>query len=219
MMGQPTIYILYTKITGELPAETYKKHLIFLPETLRDQHFRYRRWQDRAANLFSKILLVKGFEKFGLNYLSLENLQYTEYRKPYLSGNVDFNISHSGQYVICAVARNVKLGIDIEEIKPVDFKEFDNLMSRLQWQQINSSPNPLKEFFRFWAIKESIIKADGRGLSIPLNDIHIRDQTAYYEKKWYLRELDLDENYCACLAFEAEDPIIIIEYLPIADLN
>lgn len=211
MLEQKTVHILYTKIPRDLPAEIYKKHLVYLPEALQAQYFRYRRWQDRAANLFSKILLIRGLQNFGLDYTSLENLKYTEFGRPYLPGNIDFNISHSGQYVLCAVAQELKLGIDIEEIKQVDFSEFDDLMTAEQWQVIRNSKNPLKEFFRFWAIKESIIKADGRGLSVPLKEIVIAGNTAYYESNWYLKRLELDENYCAHLAVSIEDPRIDIE--------
>lgn len=215
-MVQTDVYILYTRIPKDIPEDVYKKSLIFLPEVLRDRHFRYRFWKDRAANLYSKILLIAGLQKLGYDYSSLENLSYNEYGRPHLPGDLDFNISHSGDFILCAVGKGIKLGIDIEKIRPVDFEDFENLMTASQWNIIKSSANPLKAFFRFWAIKESIIKADGRGLSVPLNDIDISEHMAYYENKWYLMELDFHEDYCANFASNFENPAINLEYVDIA---
>lgn len=213
MLEQKIIYILYTKTSKELPEEVYNKYLNYLPDSLRDQHFRYRRWQDRTANLLSRMLLIQGLQKFGLDHHSLGNINYTEYKRPYLPGKIDFNISHSGEYKICAIGHEIRVGIDIEEIKPVNFSDFHDLMTTEQWDLIRNDRKPLKAFFKFWAIKESIIKADGRGLSIPLNEILITQNIAYFETKWYLTELELDENYCANLASDHENPLINIEYI------
>ena len=217
MNEKKQVHILYTKISARLPEELYKKYLIYLPDSMRDQHFRFKRWQDRTANLFSRILLIKGFEKYGLDYNSLENLHYNPYGRPGLPGQVDFNISHSGEYIVCAIGKEVRVGIDIEEIKPVDFSDFENLMTTEQWMIIRNSNNPLKSFFTFWAIKESIIKADGRGLSVPLNEILISQNKAHYEQTWYLKELDVNENYCANLASNQENPSIILEYIDLSN--
>lgn len=218
MQEEKSIHILYTKISDELLEDDYKNYLIFLPESLRAQHFRYRRWQDRRANLFSKILLIKGLQRFGFDYNILEQLNYNQYGRPNLAGDVDFNISHSGDYVLCGVGKGIQIGIDIEEIKPVDFSDFENLMTSDQWRTIHTSEDPQKSFFRFWAIKESIIKADGRGLAMPLNEIVITDNVAFYERKWYIKELAIDEGYCAYLAYNIENTFITKEYFDLGKM-
>jgi 4'-phosphopantetheinyl transferase len=102
--------------------------------------------------------------------------------------------------VVCALGHGIRVGVDIEQVKPVDFADFHDLMNEEQWILIKKATDPLKEFFKHWAIKESIIKADGRGLNIPLNDIMISGDIAYYENRWYLNELKIDEGYCAWLS-------------------
>jgi 4'-phosphopantetheinyl transferase len=213
MAEEKQIYVLYSKIPENLPEDIYKRCLIFLTDSLRDKHFRYRRWQDRAANLFSKVLLIQGLQKYGIDHRALENLQYTEYGRPYLSGTIDFNISHSGKYIICAIGEGLRLGVDIEQIKPVDFSDFHDLMSEEQWTLIRNASEPFTQFFTFWAIKESIIKADGRGLNIPLNDIMITEEMAYYESRWYLKKLEIDEGYRAWLASNRESAVINVEFV------
>ncbi len=46
------------------------------------------------------------------------------YGKPYLNGypNYYFNISHSGEFVVCAISNN-PVGIDIEQIKQIEYEE------------------------------------------------------------------------------------------------
>ena len=218
MAGDKLIHILCAKISEDIPEDVYQRCLRFLPGALRDKHFKYRRWQDRAANLYSKILLVRGLERFGFDHKVLENLQYTGHGRPHLPGGIDFNISHSGDYMLCAVTNEMRVGIDIEQINPVEFSDFTDLMSEDQWRTIRASANPLKAFFTFWAIKESIIKADGRGLSIPLNDIIITKDTAFYETRWYLQELNIDEGYCASLASNYENARVNLEFVELAGL-
>ena len=218
MVEEKAIHILYTKISDTLLEDDYRNYLIFLPESLRVQHFRYRRWQDRRSNLFSKILLIKGLQRYGYDYQALEHLKYNQYGRPGLTGDIDFNISHSGEYVLCGIGKGIQIGVDIEEIKPVDFSDFENLMTSDQWKKIHTSENPLTSFFRFWAIKESIIKADGRGLAMPLNDIIITDQVAFYERKWYLKELAIDKRYCASLAYNLENASITKEYFDLGKI-
>ena len=115
--------------------------------------------------------------------------------------------------VVCAIGAGIKLGIDVEGIKPVDFDHFRDVMTIEQWDIINRSKSPLKTFFTYWAIKESVIKADRRGLSIPLTDIHVtNDFVDYDNERWYLTCLKLGEGYSCFLAANQNDPIINIQY-------
>ena len=211
MANENHIHILYAKIPKNLPDTTYQEKLAVLPAVMKEKHDRYRRWEDRAANLFSKILLLEGLRRFGYDYTILNNLEHTPHGRPHLAGAIDFNISHSGDHILCGVAEGLRLGVDIEQVKDVPFSDFEDLMSSEQWDRIRSSADPTREFFRYWAIKESIIKADGRGLSIPLNDIIINENEAFYERKWFLTRLKLDEDYSAYLATDKQTPTILIE--------
>jgi 4'-phosphopantetheinyl transferase len=203
-MTEPPINVIdvfYTTFDKEMPEYLWDKYLALLPNDMADKNSKYRRWQDRHAHLFGKLLLIEGFKKYNIPSEILSYLRYNEYDRPYITDNIDFNISHSGKFIVCCMGKNVKLGIDIEECKDIDFGDFTNVMTDDQWNIIKNSPNPVKAFFKFWTIKESVIKADSRGLSIPLSDIHIHDDTVCYDTgKWYLNEINLSDSYCACLA-------------------
>jgi 4'-phosphopantetheinyl transferase len=195
------IYIYFTRFNQALSARLWKYYIDFLPEVQKKINARFIRWQDRHSHLFGKYLLVKAFDLLGYEKEELSNLKYNKYNRPYLNEKIDFNISHSGEYVVCVIGENIKVGIDIEEIREIQFDDFKKVMTKQQLQDIYTAHNPIKTFFKFWTIKESVIKADNRGLSIPLLDLHVKDNTVKYDNQiWYLNQLEIDENYCACLA-------------------
>ena len=195
------INIYYAKYSDELAGRLYDSYLAQLPFFIQEKNNKYRRWQDRHLHLFGKLLLLAGLKKYGYGNDVLYEIKLNQYSRPFVNGNIDFNISHSGEYVLCAIGRDLRLGIDIEEIKEIDFNDFRSVMTYEQWQDIAESDNPIRSFFKYWTMKESVIKADSRGLSIPLLDVRIKDNKVIYKNQsWYLNDLNLNKRYSAFLA-------------------
>lgn len=195
------IFIFFTKFNKELPDFMWDYYFNLLPDDQRERNSRFVRWQDRYSHLFGRLLLIEGLKLFEYEREELSNMFYNKFNRPYLNESIDFNISHSGEYVLCAIGKGFRIGIDIEEIKDIDFYDFRAVMSDDQWGEIYQSANPHKTFFKYWTIKESVIKADSRGLSIPLLDIYVNNNAVCYDdQKWYLNELNLNDDYCVCLA-------------------
>lgn len=206
--------IYYTKILKQLPKDIFLKYICLLPDELIDKNNRLKLWQDQHLNLFGKLLLLDMLNKNGYNKLTLEQIRYKKYSKPFFDSTIDFNISHSGEYVICAMTDNGSIGVDIEEIKPCVFLDFTNIMTREQWKIIENSNNPMTRFFEFWAIKESVIKADSRGLSIPLEEISIQTDSAFcMGKKWNIKKLLINKNYACYLATDQLQTKLQIQYV------
>lgn len=112
-----------------------------------------------------------------------------------------FNISHSGDMVVCAWCINHPVGVDIEKIKSVELSDFTRVMNHKQWQIINSASSPIKKFFEFWSIKESVIKADGRGLSMNLKRLNVHpNKVSYDQHHWHYQQLNLNDKYAASVA-------------------
>lgn len=204
------IEISWTKISQAFPQELYQFYLEKLPMQLRNKNERFVRWQDRHAHLMGKILLLSSSIRLGLGPQSLHHLKYNEYGKPLLD-YLNFSISHSGDFVVCAsTTSQISLGIDIERKKEVQLSDFPNVMDLHQWQE--KSPvfkRALDLFYSHWVIKESVIKAEGRGLSIPLRDIIISKNRAWVKGStltWHLMELSLELDYAMALAMDTEVP-------------
>ena len=212
--SEKNIIILYTKFEDKLPDFWYNKLLNLLPVDQKERNQQFVGWQDRYSHLFGRMLLKCGLEVYGYEENCLTKVQYNKYDRPYLNDKLDFNISHSGNYVICAMGLDLKLGIDIEKVQEIEFKDFKSVMTEEQWHEIKYSESPLWFFYRYWTIKESVIKADSRGLSIPLQDIQVKNNKVEYDNSiWYLFQLNIDSEYCACLATNATKVNISFKFI------
>jgi 4'-phosphopantetheinyl transferase len=125
------------------------------------------------GDVLIKYLLIKrvGLHGNGISY------KYNEYGKPFLEygQSFNFNISHSGNWIVSALSLN-EVGIDIEQIKIVDFRIAKRFFSKLEYMDLNnkSENNKLDYFYDLWTLKESYIKYLGKGLYYPLNSFSIR---------------------------------------------
>ena len=196
------INIFFTYFNFPLEENLFSVYLSALSPELGEKNSCYVRWQNRHSHLFGKLLLIEALKNYGFEKNVWNYIEYNPYQRPYLTiDEYDFNISHSGNYVICAIGKNIRLGIDIEENKDIDFKNFQGVMTPSQWNEINNANAPIKEFYKYWTIKESVIKADGRGFSIPFDKLELKNNTVQYDDKfWFVQEIEIDKNYNMTLA-------------------
>jgi 4'-phosphopantetheinyl transferase len=191
-----TIY--YTFCT-QLPYNEFRKAVSLLPEGMQQRLGRFKRWQDAHSYLYGRLLLKEGMLQLGYKN-SLESMKRNEYGKPYFTNSsFAFNISHSGEYVVCVISTDEQehLGIDIEKIKPIVFEDFDCVFSSHEKKEIDS----YNKFYTYWTRKEAIVKADGRGMIIPLNTIDATKLLVELENdQYYLFKVDIDEKYMLHIA-------------------
>lgn len=177
--------------------------------------------------LLLKYLVNKFIEKKDFKILVLS------FGKPYLPKypEFQFNLSHAGSWVV-AVVSNLPVGIDVEEIRYVkDFidiaKTFFSKDEMLAIEQQKVTEKQLNLFYEFWTQKESLIKAVGRGLSIPLNSFSVLskksgDSIEYDGKQWFIympKFIDKKYKLSVCLSEKVNrDSSLEIKYLKIADL-
>ncbi|WP_202803537.1 4'-phosphopantetheinyl transferase family protein [Clostridium tunisiense] len=133
--------------------------------------------KDKIRTLIGEILIRKiVIENLKINNKHIR-FNKNQYGKPYLKGypNFNFNISHSGEYVLCAID-DKPIGVDIEEIKHLEFEEIaKNFFTEKEFQYIanKDSKSKLDRFYEIWTLKESYIKFCGQGLSMPLKSFSI----------------------------------------------
>jgi 4'-phosphopantetheinyl transferase len=118
------------------------------------------------------------------NYLNIEPSQiefvYGQYGKPALKTGtyktaLDFNLSHSKDFAIYAFGLYRKIGIDLEHVHPIpDMDDFARqFFSHRENILINSLAGKQKEevFFKIWTCKEAFLKANGSGLTVPIDQV------------------------------------------------
>ncbi|MDQ3191154.1 MAG: 4'-phosphopantetheinyl transferase superfamily protein [Bacteroidota bacterium] len=195
------IKVFYSSCKKPFTDEKWNQYIKRVPVAIQKKINAFKRWEDRHASLIGKLLLMKTLKRAGYNN-QLEGLKFNDYNRPYLDLPIDFNISHSENLVICALFDKGTVGVDVEAIKPIALHDFKNTMNEKEWETIHKSSNPLKEFYKYWTIKESVIKAHGQGLSINLRDLNIDQEVVMlYNEKWYVSELLIDEKYSSWIAY------------------
>ncbi|MNS72372.1 4'-phosphopantetheinyl transferase sfp [compost metagenome] len=88
-----------------------------------------------------------------------------------------FNVSHSGDVALVAVARSREVGVDLEAVRPMrDLAGLWRMVaSPVEALRLESVPKDRHEaaFYRVWTRKEAWLKATGDGLSRPLQDVEV----------------------------------------------
>ena len=149
-----------------------------------EEHNRARRYRfDRDRRDF---LVGRGFLRSLLGrYLGVapERLRFVfgKRGKPALAPSsgawLRFNISHSGRMLLCALAADRELGVDIECIRFLpDLEEVARCVFSSAERAVLrglSDPQRQQAFFRCWTRKEAYIKAQGDGFSLPVNEIEV----------------------------------------------
>jgi 4'-phosphopantetheinyl transferase len=104
---------------------------------------------------------------------------YSEFGKPFLSNpansEICFNLSHSGDLLLIAVARGEQIGIDVEKNENnIDISGIAALVFSAEEQfSVSQSANPIHEFYELWTAKEAILKSTGLGFSYPSNQFSV----------------------------------------------
>ncbi len=226
------IDIYHTSFDARLPDHLWNEAIDIMPASIAERIARYIRWQDRHCVLMGKLLLRYGYAKTihqnsndcdvkGVTDSNiLEKLDESPHGRPVLKDkNVDFNISHSQTCIICGISNCAKIGLDIEKIRQIELTDFKKYMNEDEWSKIQNANDPHSGFFEYWTMKESVMKADGRGLSIPFDDIILSNAHAdLYDTRWYFKTLDIDTGYKCHLATDIKNSRIRIESPSFSDL-
>lgn len=105
--------------------------------------------------------------------------EYGKHGKPALieSNALSFNLAHSGDRALYAVTQHHAIGVDIEQLRSVQYAEqlVNRYFSPEERQAYQLLPEHQKQlaFFRAWTGKEAFLKAIGSGLSLPLDQVAV----------------------------------------------
>ena len=129
---------------------------------------RYHFEADKVRSLFAELLLRYGLKRnFGLEGKDIE-FEKNEYGKPELKKqkNIHFNVSHSGDWVVCGIS-DKPVGVDVELEKEHDLQIAKRFYGKKEYAALQKCDNQDELFITYWTLKESYVKAEGKGLSIP----------------------------------------------------
>lgn len=181
-------------------------------------HFNRHRNQFIAARGWLRTIIARYLD----THPEALNFTYSEYGKPSLENQTKvqlrFNVAHSGDFALYAFVLDRDIGVDIELIS----SEFtsETIATRFfcsnEVAALRAFPTGKKveAFFDCWTRKEAFIKAQGMGLSLPLDQFEVslkHDRPALLRTNWDLTEatrwslmnIDVAPGYAAALAVPA----------------
>jgi 4'-phosphopantetheinyl transferase len=142
-----------------------------------------------------------GLPPANLSFVAAEN------GKPQLEpahADLRFSVAHSGGRALIAVARDVTLGVDVEQVRDnVDVRGVAHrFFAERDWRMLDALPPDQQRpgFFRCWSRKEAMIKASGSTIAIGL-DSEVPGQ-------WWLHDLEPWDGYAAALAADAPGLVV-----------
>ncbi|MBX3179763.1 MAG: 4'-phosphopantetheinyl transferase superfamily protein [Candidatus Hydrogenedentes bacterium] len=147
--------------------------------------------------------------------------------KPYLiapESDIRFNLSHSGDQGIIAVARGIEVGVDIEGIRENDSlpKIARRYFAPPEYEALQGLPESDREaaFYQCWTAKEALIKAWGLGLHAPLDRFAVEvapgrtrlcamDIPGFDPAAWDVQAVSAGAGFAAALAWEGPEVTIV----------
>ncbi len=185
---------------------------------------KYVKAEDRIRGLIGQMLIRKLASDASSVPFREISFAAGPYGKPSIADaaiRLDYNISHSGEWVVCAIS-DAPVGIDVEQITKADLDTAKHFFAPAEYAFIVDAKDAVRQqerFFSVWTAKESYIKALGMGLSHPLDsfstvaDGKIITESVIDGRRWHFATFRLDGNYpvavCSAASLAAEQVVFI----------
>jgi 4'-phosphopantetheinyl transferase len=200
---------------------------------------RFVRDADRARHLLGRALArVLLARRTGVEPASLRLVADAD-GKPALAGpGPAFNLSHSGDWIACALADDAPVGVDVQETTPSMARpdDFGRVFGPRERARIDGMPDEaarIAAFARAWARKEALLKAVGVGLQLKLDDVDIVDgadgprwdapadarSAAALAGAWTLRDVSADARHACAVAWRGGPRSVEVIELDAASLR
>ena len=186
------IHIYTSQIESPWPVEVFQKMMQLIPAELQEKVLSEVGWEKQYGSLARKLLLWHGMNVLETDMNDLfECLEYEPSGKPFIVDAPHFSLANDESVAVCALSNHSVLGVDIERQKPVDLSQFREQMTYKEWREIYSHVIPLRRFYEFWTIKESVLKADKMMDRFDLKEIFIDPDVAFcHGNYWYINPIE-----------------------------
>ena len=165
----------------DLSDDNYRHYYSLMCEEKKRRVDRFRFEDDKKRTVVGEMLARQAISEWcGVPEESIV-FAIAEHGKPYAKDlNVEFNISHSADMVVCVVDDN-PVGVDIEKNRPVDLNTAKRIFKEEEIQYIfGCAPDgedynhyindaALQRFFELWTKKEAYGKLVGVGIFTEAN--------------------------------------------------
>jgi 4'-phosphopantetheinyl transferase len=194
--------------------------LLSAEECLRIQRFHFERDRTRFAVSHGVLRILLG-QYVGQHPKSI-SFNQNEFGKPHLApsatySEIAFNLSHTSNVALLAIAAGLRVGVDVEEVRPIEPGLVERYFSAQEQASLKALDGSgwLEGFYNCWTRKEAILKGEGSGLQVRLDafDVSLNpsDQAsvlgvrpdAGFTSSWNLIELQPAHGFIGALASNA----------------
>lgn len=218
------VNVFAVNVPEKMAEDDYHLFLNAVCSTKKERIQRFWKAQDAYRTLLADILVRTIIcERYGIINKDI-HYHFNSFDKPFVQHIPDFsfNVSHSGDWVVCAT-HDRDVGIDIEQIRPINFKIAQRFFSAQEYRDLEEKQGDekLEYFYDLWSLKESYIKAVGKGLNLPLHSFTVRklaNQKITFTSVsnsdiWYFKQYELDVRYklSVCAQENHFSPMVQIE--------
>lgn len=217
------IYKYAIKITEKAYQDIFQQFELRISAERKEKVSKFHFDEDKKRSILAEVLLRHSLKRdFGMTN---DHIHFTinEYGKPSLQNfdHIHFNLAHSGDWVVCAVS-DTPIGIDIEQVAMIEMDIAKAYFTSSEYQDILSQPKDkqIQYFYKLWTLKESYVKAEGKGLTIPLDSFSfcIQPETIQLfesnqlSQKYSFQLFGLDDFHIVALCSKqlSEAPISIV---------
>lgn len=228
----------FAGIHDESLLQRYRS-LLTAVELERCQRFHFE--LDRKRYLVTRAMLRTVLSRYAP--IAPQDWSFTEndYGRPAISNaeaaRIEFNISHTSHLILIGITASRKIGVDVEDFRSrtADIDLAERFFTEAEAADVRTRPagDQNERFFEYWTLKESYIKARGRGLSIPLNgfsfkftndqsirlaiDVRLKDHPA----RWHFWQFSLTDGHimavCAQRLSQRMPTVILNTTVPLTD--
>ncbi len=170
-VGEVHLWLTFPNLIQEPDLLTTYNKLLTEEEQNKKQRFHFQKHQHQY--LITRALIRSILSR----YIALEphtwQFKKNKYGRPEVITDIlplRFNLSHTDDLIICGVMLEKDIGVDVEGINRKNATKdiATRFFSTQEVIDLFSKPNS-RNFFDYWTLKESYIKARGMGLSLPLH--------------------------------------------------
>ncbi len=225
------------QIQLSVPPDTLEGYLTCLSQDEKSRANRFRFADDRRRFIASRGALRHILARQLHQSPDQISFCYGEYGKPFIEKVSDnqkgsslqsdcgfhFNLTHSGELALCALGYQRKVGIDMENIKPIRRLEslIDRCLSDREKDQVKAQPadDQSRAFLQTWTCKEAYLKAIGLGLTQSMQTVEVQlapPRLVHVPHRcsegWQLYPMALSDNYVGALVVAGHAKVVQIAY-------
>lgn len=237
--GQIDVWLTSLRDVG---GELQSAYLQLLSEAERARWTRFVVPNAQIQYLVSRALVRTILSRYAEVSERAWQFEANRYGRPYVSQprawrGIYFNLSNTTGLVVCAVAKDSDIGIDVENVTrtlDVDALAPTVFASRELADFRRSAPEHRRNrFYSYWTLKEAYIKARGMGLSLPLDafwfDLHgpapllrVSDRCPDIPERWRFSQYMPTAEHrmaIAAAALQGTEPSICLRWVTPMSLN